>query len=165
MVMSTRAVKGRFGSSRSQSAMKRARTFAKVIASYFETSPEGEKDPLHHRKGLVARCEPGDLQGIAQKCLEVLGGLLILHRHCHRTTRTPQQFSELYVGNQASLEPDHTVASAPQPGRGAKDGGRTFVYAYPLVLSELTRRVDVDVDGVPMNVFYHKATFPDANFT
>ncbi|ALM85101.1 DUF1254 domain-containing protein [Bordetella sp. N] len=43
-----------------------------------------------------------------------------------------------------------------------------YVYAYPLVLMELTRRnatnVQTPIDGrAPMNVFGHKTAFPDAN--
>ena len=43
----------------------------------------------------------------------------------------------------------------------------TYVYAYPLVISELTRRVDLAAreGGGAMNQFEHKAAFPDASFT
>jgi hypothetical protein len=45
-----------------------------------------------------------------------------------------------------------------------------YVYAYPLVLSELTRRVQVNVEvpttgQAPMNQFRHAPDFPDATFT
>jgi hypothetical protein len=46
-----------------------------------------------------------------------------------------------------------------------------YIYAYPLVLMELTRRVltnvaQPDASGrAPMNRFGHRQTFPDANFT
>jgi hypothetical protein len=41
-----------------------------------------------------------------------------------------------------------------------------YIYAYPLVISELTRRAMVGrPDGVPMNKFDHKRAFPDATFT
>jgi hypothetical protein len=41
-----------------------------------------------------------------------------------------------------------------------------YVYAYPLVISELTRRVSVSAPGgAQMNQFTHKPMFPDASFT
>ena len=46
-----------------------------------------------------------------------------------------------------------------------------YIYAYPLVLMELTRRVFTNVPQpdahghAPMNRFGHKASFPDSNFT
>lgn len=45
-----------------------------------------------------------------------------------------------------------------------------YVYAYPLVLMEVTRRVMTNVAeptarGAPINQFYHMRTIPDASFT
>ena len=46
-----------------------------------------------------------------------------------------------------------------------------YLYAYPLVLMEITRRVMTNVAApdesgrAPMNLFAHKRTFPDAQFT
>ncbi len=45
-----------------------------------------------------------------------------------------------------------------------------YVYAYPLVLMEVTRRVMTNVArpterGAPINQFYHMRSVPDANFT
>jgi len=74
------------------------------------------------------------------------------------------------------------VPIAPHPTHGAalfdvpEDEAReiaveAYLYAYPLVLMELTRRVTTNVAApddngrAPMNQFGHKRSFPDAQFT
>jgi hypothetical protein len=59
--------------------------------------------------------------------------------------------------------------SARQPSRVSAEEAReiaaeTYMYAYPLVISELTRRISVG-RGTPMNQFSHRRAFPDASFT
>ncbi|MEV5539907.1 DUF1254 domain-containing protein [Saccharopolyspora shandongensis] len=57
-----------------------------------------------------------------------------------------------------------TAAAAPVSADGAREiAVDTYTYAYPLVLSELTRRASMQ--KAPMNQFEHMRTFPDANFT
>jgi hypothetical protein len=62
-------------------------------------------------------------------------------------------------------------SSAPRAQPVSADEAReiaieAYIYAYPLVISELTRRSLVGKpSGAPMNQFDHRRTFPDATFT
>src|SRR5205814_7585561 len=70
-----------------------------------------------------------------------------------------------------------SVASAAESPRLSADeafeiGVEAYVYAYPLVLMDTTRRaltnveaVDHTVNRAPMNQFMHVPKFPDATFT
>ncbi|MBN8508906.1 MAG: DUF1254 domain-containing protein [Burkholderiales bacterium] len=40
-----------------------------------------------------------------------------------------------------------------------------YVYAYPAVITELTRRVNIARPGAAMNRFAHRSAFPEASFT
>ncbi len=50
------------------------------------------------------------------------------------------------------------------PAEALEIAVEAYVYAFPLVLSELTRRNDLGT-GVRMNVFNHVRAFPDATYT
>ncbi|MBB6095927.1 hypothetical protein HNQ60_004818 [Povalibacter uvarum] len=56
-------------------------------------------------------------------------------------------------------------AQAPSATEAQEIAAEAYVYAYPMVIAELTRRVSLGVRGVPMNQFDHRRAFPDANFT
>jgi hypothetical protein len=71
-----------------------------------------------------------------------------------------------------SAHPQHDAALFDLPEDEAREiAVEAWLYAYPLVLMEITRRVMTNVavpDGsgkAPMNWFGHKRTFPDASFT
>ena len=60
-----------------------------------------------------------------------------------------------------------TMAPAPRPALPPDEEAReiavdTFIYGYPLVLMEMSRRSMLDT---PMNRFSHRAAFPDASIT
>ncbi len=59
--------------------------------------------------------------------------------------------------------------AAPAPAANAEEANEialeTYVYAYPLLISELTRRVFVGRPGVAMNRLLHRRAYPDASFT
>ena len=49
-------------------------------------------------------------------------------------------------------------------------GSEAYIYGFPLVLMDVTRRVTTNVsqpgeNGAPINQFGHKSAFPDATFT
>ncbi|GAB7542448.1 DUF1254 domain-containing protein [Cupriavidus sp. 8B] len=64
---------------------------------------------------------------------------------------------------------DPQSSAVPQPASPPPDGAikalsaQIFVYAYPLVLMDVTR--EVMTARVPANTFSHKRSFPDATFT
>ncbi len=64
---------------------------------------------------------------------------------------------------------DPQSSAVPQPASPQPDGAikalsaQIFVYAYPLVLMDVTR--EVMTARVPANTFSHKRSFPDATFT
>ncbi|WP_342118580.1 DUF1254 domain-containing protein [Pseudoduganella sp. OTU4001] len=66
-----------------------------------------------------------------------------------------------------------TTPAAPAPEELREIAVEAYVYAYPLVLMDVTRRVTTNVAapqagarlGAPVNQFVHMAAFPDANFT
>ncbi len=75
------------------------------------------------------------------------------------------------------LRPPATTAASPPPPLGADEAAaiaiEAYAYAYPLVLTELTRRVQTNVgDGAPatakgaaVNAFAHQRTLVDASTT
>lgn len=62
-----------------------------------------------------------------------------------------------------------TAAATPAPigdDEACEIATDAYVYAYPLVLTELTRRVSLARPGaMPANCFAHRRAFPDARFT
>jgi len=76
----------------------------------------------------------------------------------------------LASGLSASLA--HAVPQMPSlsDAEAKEIAAEAYVYAYPLVLMEVTRRVMTNVArpterGAPVNQFYHMRTMPDASFT
>jgi hypothetical protein len=66
------------------------------------------------------------------------------------------------VSSQASAHPPLSVSA----DEAREIAVEAYMYAYPLVISELTRRVSVgNSRGTPMNQFVHRRAFPDASFT
>lgn len=60
-------------------------------------------------------------------------------------------------------------AQVPSPDEAHEIAEEAYIYAYPLVLMELTRKVatgasDTDQMRAPINRFSHRRTFPDAKF-
>ncbi len=63
-------------------------------------------------------------------------------------------------------------AAPPAVADAQKIATEAYIYAYPMVLMEVTRRVSTNVDGAdpkggiraPMNQFAHVAAFPDDKF-
>lgn len=69
-----------------------------------------------------------------------------------------------------TAEPVATSAPRLRPGEARDIAIDAYVYAYPLVLMEVTRRVGTNaeaptLDRAPMNAFLHMRQFPDAAFT
>lgn len=71
-----------------------------------------------------------------------------------------------------TAEPVPTTAPRLRPGEAKDIAIDAYVYAYPLVLMELTRRVFTNAEAAssetgraPMNAFLHMRRFPDATFT
>ena len=61
-------------------------------------------------------------------------------------------------------------AQAMAADRYREIGSQAYVYAFPMVLMEMTRRVSTNVEtaengGAPMNQFSHVRAFPDHTFT
>lgn len=81
----------------------------------------------------------------------------------------------LGLAGMAAILPASAQQSSQQPTPLSADEAReiavaAYIYAYPLMLMEYTRRNQTNVAAVapgkaPMNQFGHRATFPDATFT
>src|SRR5262245_42585314 len=73
------------------------------------------------------------------------------------------------IDREPSIKMEERVMTAGSNNRESEVGEiaiEVYFYAYPLVISELTRRLAVGRPGsAPMNTFQHARSFPDANFT
>ena len=84
------------------------------------------------------------------------------------TTKRPDQAA---VKTEPSLEREVPVpAPSVSPAEAMEIATDAYIYAYPMVLMEVTRRVGtnvIDPEGAhaPMNQFAHIRAFPDASFT
>ena len=90
--------------------------------------------------------------------------------------RTPSIIPSFSVAGVILMMAGPGSAAPPQPAMPPADEVReiatdAYVYAYPLVLMELTRRKTTNVPqatttmSAPANQFAHLAAFPDAKFT